>query len=128
MFVRLTEDTRTGAAGLSPDYASEGLRRLADAMQRDPESLQNADHARVAFVSAAHATENREPPIPPLPEGDPTDPGREPPLPPDSPYPGRPLQDPPVAPPGTPTQPPPEIIAGARGRLRKGFGNVARGT
>jgi len=70
------------------------------------------------------ASAHREPPIPPIPEDDPAEPGREPPLPPDSPYPGRPLQDPPVAPPGTPTQPPPEIIA----RLRKRFGNIARGT
>jgi len=87
VFVRFAEDTRADAAGLSHDYTAEGLRQLAaaldavsrtqappssaadasrhiaamrewaDAMQRDPKSLQHADHARAAFVSAAHAME-----------------------------------------------------------------------
>ncbi len=64
-----------------------------------------------SFWSVFPWTAHREPPIPPLPDDDPAEPGREPPLPPDSPYPGHPQQDPPVAPPGKPTQPPPEIIA-----------------
>jgi hypothetical protein len=87
VFVRFAEDTRADAAGLTHDYTAEGLRQLAaaldaisrtqanlptttdasrhiaamrkwaDAMQRDPQSLQHADHARAAFVSAAHAME-----------------------------------------------------------------------
>jgi hypothetical protein len=63
----------------------------------------------------AHAMRaHQEPPIPPLPGGDPDgEPGRQPPLPPGTPYPGRPQVDPPVGPPGEPGRPPPEIITGS---------------
>jgi len=86
-FVRFTQETRAQAAGLTHDYTADGLRQLAaaldamsrtqaglpsaadaskhiaavrewaDAMQRDPQSLEHADQARAAFVAAAHAME-----------------------------------------------------------------------
>ena len=86
-FVRFVEETRAQAAGPSHDYTADGLRQLAaaldamsrtqvalasaadaskhiaavrewaDAMQRDPQSLEHADQARAAFVAAAQAME-----------------------------------------------------------------------
>jgi hypothetical protein len=48
----------------------------------------------------------------PVPGGDPdAEPARQPPLPPDSPYPGEPQEDPPPGRPDEPPEPPPEIIA-----------------
>jgi len=48
--------------------------------------------------------------VPPAPNGDP-DPEPKPPLPPDAPYPARPVKDPPTVPPDRPGEPPPIIAA-----------------
>ena len=59
-----------------------------------------------------------EPPVPPpnpQPEGEPV---RPLPLPPDSPYPGKPQDDPPQGPPDQPLEPPPPIVAAKPGLAR----------